>query len=99
MTTDQLQTRIKWFLKDLKESYVIAEDTTLDTRLFAVRSAKHVFELLWRLVCHDIYFLWERIDFLTENNEETLIKVPFNVRKKNFLIYENWKIFKIQNEL
>ena len=85
MTTDQLQTRIKWFLKDLKESYVIAEDTTLDTRLFAVRSAKHVFELLWRLVCHDIYFLWERIDFLTENNEETLIKVPFNVRKINFL--------------
>ena len=85
MTTDQLQTRIKWFLKDLKESYVIAEDTTLDTRLFAIRSAKHVFELLWRLVCHDIYFLWERIDFLTENNEETLIKVPFTVNSLLFL--------------
>lgn len=42
MTNEQVQTRVKWLLKDLKENRIIAEDVYLDSRLFAVRSAKHV---------------------------------------------------------
>ena len=44
MTKEQLQTRVKWFIKDLKDKHVIAEDIELDTRLVAIRSAKHVEE-------------------------------------------------------
>lgn len=50
MTNEQLQTRVKWLLKDLKEHHIIADDVFLDNRLFAMRSAKHVnsyFELLF----------------------------------------------------
>lgn len=46
MTKEQIQTRIKWFLKELKENNVIAQDIELDTRLVAIRSAKHVINTL-----------------------------------------------------
>ena len=36
-----------------------------------------MFELLWRLVCHDIFFLWERIEYLSSTEDETVAKVPF----------------------
>jgi hypothetical protein len=84
MTKEQLQTRVKWLIKELKDHYIIADDIQLDTRLFAIRSAKHVFELLWRLVCHDIFFLWERIDFLSNQDESLLISVPFTVGRLVF---------------
>ena len=42
MTNEQIQTRVKWLLKDLKEHHIVAEDVFLDNRLFAMRSAKHV---------------------------------------------------------
>lgn len=42
MTKEQLHTRVKWLLKDLKMYHVIADDVGLDARLFAIRSAKHV---------------------------------------------------------
>ncbi|RMZ96160.1 hypothetical protein BpHYR1_050566 [Brachionus plicatilis] len=77
MTKEQIQTRVKWMLNELKEHKIIANDIILDTRLFAIRSSKHIFDLLWKLVCYDIYFLWIRIDFLSNKNEENLIRVPF----------------------
>ena len=42
MTKEQLQLRVKWLVRELKANFVIAEDVQVDTRLFAVRSAKHV---------------------------------------------------------
>ena len=42
LTKEQLQTRVKWMLKDLIKYRVIADDTGLDSRMFAIRSAKHV---------------------------------------------------------
>ncbi|CAF0998747.1 unnamed protein product [Brachionus calyciflorus] len=77
MTKEQLQTRIKWMLNELKSNKIIPNDVYLDTRLFAIRSSKHVFDLLWKLVCHDIYFLWTRIDFLSNPDEAILVQVPF----------------------
>jgi hypothetical protein len=41
--------------------------------------SKKVFEFMWRLVCHDIWFLWDRIDYLTNQDDQVLAKVPFTV--------------------
>ncbi|KAI0208353.1 hypothetical protein LSAT2_006967 [Lamellibrachia satsuma] len=59
------------------DNKVIPGDVYVDTRLFAMRSADHIFELLWRLVCHDIWFLWERAEYLQQDSDEVLAQVPF----------------------
>lgn len=33
--------------------------------------------MCWHLVCYDISFLWERIGFLSNQNDDILVKVPF----------------------
>ncbi|CAF1164045.1 unnamed protein product [Rotaria magnacalcarata] len=76
LSPEQIRTRCEWAVKHLKEHQVIPEDVQVDARLFAVRSAKHVFDLLWRLVEHDIWFLWERIDFLLQDDAVALLSVP-----------------------
>ena len=35
--------------------------------------------MLWRLVCHDIWFVWERLEFLQIEEQEMLCEVPFKV--------------------
>ncbi len=48
MTKEQVENRIKWLLRDLKENHVIPDDVQLDSRLIAIRSARHVREMnLW----------------------------------------------------
>jgi len=42
--------------------------------------AVQVFDLLWRLVCHDIWFVWERAEYLQHNNPGVLVQAPFKVR-------------------
>ncbi len=79
MTKEQIQTRIQWVLDELKKQNVVADDLALDTRLFANRSAKNVFELLWRLVQRDIWFLWDRIEFLANPDDRVLLQVLFTV--------------------
>ncbi|CAF1939436.1 unnamed protein product [Rotaria magnacalcarata] len=81
LSPEQIRTRCEWAVKHLKEHQVIPEDVQVDARLFAVRSAKHVFDLLWRLVEHDIWFLWERIDFLLQDEAVALLSVP--LKEKN----------------
>ncbi|CAF1414359.1 unnamed protein product [Adineta ricciae] len=76
LTTEQIRTRCEWAVKHLKEHQVIPEGVYVDSQLFAVRNAKHVFDLLWRLVEHDIWFLWERIDFLLQDDAKGLLEVP-----------------------
>lgn len=38
-----------------------------------------VFDLLWRLICHDIWFVWERAEYLQQLDEDVLCQVPFKV--------------------
>ena len=38
-----------------------------------------VFELLWCLVCHDIWFVWERSDFLQQSDDGSLLSKQFTV--------------------
>lgn len=77
LSDTQKVTRMDWIMEELKKCKVVPEDVHVDTRLFAMRSADHVFELLWRLVCHDIWFVWERLEFLQHERDDTLTEVPF----------------------
>ena len=45
-----------------------------------------IFELLWRLACHDIWFVWDRAEYLRQDSDEVLAAVPFKVSRK-YLIY------------
>jgi len=42
---------------------------------------------LWRLVEHDIWFLWERIDFLLQDDVKALLEVPLKVFEIEFNRY------------
>ena len=42
MTKEQLQTRIKWIIRDLKEENILRNEFQVDTSLVAAKSAKHV---------------------------------------------------------
>ncbi|XP_071830490.1 uncharacterized protein [Apostichopus japonicus] len=77
LTQQQKTTRVEWIVKELKESGVIPDDMYVDCRLFAMRHADHVFDLLWKLVSHDIWHTWERLEYLTLDNNETLTEIPF----------------------
>lgn len=77
LTDQQKQTRVDWVVEELKKKNVIAEDVYVDTRLFAMRSADQVFDLLWRLISHDIWFLWERAEYLQVDDLDILTQVPF----------------------
>lgn len=39
-----------------------------------------VFELLWCLVCHDIWYVWGKSFFLQQANGKQLVSEPFSVR-------------------
>ncbi|XP_041471768.1 uncharacterized protein LOC121421175 isoform X1 [Lytechinus variegatus] len=77
LTHQQKATRMEWIVKELKENEVIPGDIFVDFRLFAMRHAEHVFDLLWRLVSHDIWFTWDRLEYLTTNDDRILCEVPF----------------------
>jgi hypothetical protein len=46
-----------------------------------------VFDLLWRLISHDVWFVWERLEFLQHEDMDVICQVVFKVscRRKN-----NW---------
>nr|XP_054761378.1 uncharacterized protein LOC129267777 [Lytechinus pictus] len=77
LTHQQKATRMEWIVKELKENEVIPGDIFVDFRLFAMRHAEHVFDLLWRLVSHDVWFTWDRLEYLTTNDDRILCEVPF----------------------
>ena len=35
--------------------------------------------MLWRLISHDIWFLWERAEYLQVEDMDVLTQVPFKV--------------------
>uniref|UniRef100_K1PBN7 Uncharacterized protein n=1 Tax=Magallana gigas TaxID=29159 RepID=K1PBN7_MAGGI len=77
LSQQQKQTRVDWIVDELKKSSVLPADVSVDTRMFAMRSADQVFDLLWRLICHDIWFVWERAEYLQQLDEDVLCQVPF----------------------
>jgi len=38
-----------------------------------------VFDLLWRLISHDIWFVWERVEYLQVEDLDVLTQVAFKV--------------------
>ncbi|CAH1786443.1 unnamed protein product [Owenia fusiformis] len=70
-------TRVEWILRELQTCNIVPGDMFIDARLFAMRSADQIFELLWRLVSHDIWFVWERAEFLQHKDDDILCEVPF----------------------
>eukprot|EP00794_Sanderia_malayensis_P010823 gene10823-11975_t len=77
LTLAQKETRVEWMMEELKRHEVIPEDVFIDSRMFAMRSAEQVFELLWCLVCHDIWFVWERSEYLQQEDDGALLSKPF----------------------
>ncbi|ESO91608.1 hypothetical protein LOTGIDRAFT_233395 [Lottia gigantea] len=77
LTAQQKITRVDWIVDELKACKVIPEDVHVDSRLFAMRSTDHVFDLIWRLISHDIWFVWERVEFLQHDDIDILTQVPF----------------------
>ncbi|KAI8781208.1 hypothetical protein BgiBS90_018559 [Biomphalaria glabrata] len=77
LSPQQIQTRINWAIEELKKCEILPNDVYVDSRLFAMRNADHVFELLWRLICHDIWFLWERYEYLQHDDPQIITQVPF----------------------
>lgn len=41
---------------------------------------EQVFDLLWRLISHDIWFVWERLEYLQHEDGDIITMVPFQVR-------------------
>ncbi|XP_055998277.1 uncharacterized protein LOC125647533 isoform X2 [Ostrea edulis] len=77
LSQQQKQTRVDWIVDELKKASILPSDVMVDTRLFAMRSADQVFDLLWRLISHDIWFVWERAEYLQQLDEDVLCQVPF----------------------
>ncbi|KAH9518692.1 hypothetical protein Btru_005995 [Bulinus truncatus] len=77
LSPQQIQTRINWAVEELKKCEILPHDVYVDSRLFVMRNADHIFEMLWRLIIHDIWFLWERYEFLQHEDPKIITQVPF----------------------
>ncbi|KAK7491465.1 hypothetical protein BaRGS_00017294 [Batillaria attramentaria] len=77
LSQQQCQTRVDWVLEELKNCSVLPNDTHVDARMFAMRSADHVFDLLWRLISHDVWFVWERLEYLQHEDMDVISQVLF----------------------
>ncbi|XP_059170627.1 uncharacterized protein LOC131952123 [Physella acuta] len=77
LSQQQVLTRVQWMVDELKQCGVLPNDVYVDPRMFAMRSADHVFEVLWRLISHDIWFVWERYEFFQLDDPDIITQVPF----------------------
>ncbi|PAA55755.1 hypothetical protein BOX15_Mlig030254g2 [Macrostomum lignano] len=98
LTQQQKVTRSEWVVKELKRWRIVPDSYQMDFKLFAARNSEEVFELLWELVSHDIWFLWERMEFLQHPEAAVLtqcvftwIPDPIDVtkQKKKFKVTKN----------
>lgn len=78
LTEEQKITRVEWMVRELKDKKIILPEVRIDTQMFAMRSSTQVFELLWCLVCHDIWYVWEKSFILQQADERELISEPFS---------------------
>ncbi|XP_065056315.1 uncharacterized protein LOC135684610 [Rhopilema esculentum] len=88
----QKETRVEWMVQELKHHEIIPQNFKIDARMFAMKDTDQVFNLLWSLVCNDIWFVWERSDFLQQKDENTLLSKQFTwappVTQQNTQAYE-----------
>lgn len=77
LTRQQKETRAEWILNELKQCEVVPADATLNCKMFAANSAEQIFDLLWYLVSHDIWFVWERMEYLQQTDISILCEHPF----------------------
>ena len=55
--------------------------TIFDIKYLGIISVRQqVFDVLWCLVCHDIWFVWERSEFLQQAEGQALTSKAFTVR-------------------
>ncbi|CAB3979397.1 hypothetical protein pdam_00015502 [Paramuricea clavata] len=78
LTQQQKITRVEWMLRELKENNIILPEVKIDTQMFTMRSSTQVFELLWCLVCHDIWYVWEKSFTLQQTGGRELFAEPFS---------------------
>ncbi|CAK8680159.1 unnamed protein product [Clavelina lepadiformis] len=77
LTQAQKMSRVEWLVEELKKSEIIPDDVRIDCRLVAMKVGDHVFDLLWRLIAHDIWFTWERMEYLQLDDDKALSDIPF----------------------
>ncbi|XP_028403348.1 uncharacterized protein LOC114526043 isoform X2 [Dendronephthya gigantea] len=77
LTQQQKITRVEWMLRELKQNNIILPEVKIDTQMFAMRSSTQVFELLWCLVCHDIWYVW-KASFMLQQTGRDLVAEPFS---------------------
>lgn len=77
LTKNQRETRAEWILSELKQCEVIPEEATINFKMFAANSAEQIFDFLWYLVSHDIWFVWERMEYLQQTDHNILCEYPF----------------------
>jgi hypothetical protein len=63
ITVQQKITRTRWMVEEFKKRGIITEGVFVDGKQFASCCPDHVYHLLWQLVSHDIFFVWERLEF------------------------------------
>ena len=64
VTQSQISTRVEWVIKELKANNLLSSKKDIDARMLAMKSADEIFGLCWMLVTQDIYFLWDRQEYL-----------------------------------
>ncbi|XP_046854062.1 uncharacterized protein LOC124447210 [Xenia sp. Carnegie-2017] len=65
-------------LKELQETKIISSSFKLDAQMFSMRSSRQVFELLWCLVCHDIWFVWSKSNDLQQTKARRILGTAFS---------------------
>ena len=99
LTQQQRTTRAEWILEELKKCQIVPKDATINCQLLGAKSPDQLFDFLWLLVCHDVWFVWERSDFLMLNDLETLCKHEFNWIPKLQLASQTRKRYKETSNL
>ncbi|XP_015208239.2 uncharacterized protein [Lepisosteus oculatus] len=78
LTQQQVITRVEWFVDELKKAGVVPEHDIINCYAIATtKNPKHVFDLLWKLITHDIWFIWEYSRQPLLADDKLLCVVPF----------------------
>lgn len=81
------QNQVLKLIRELKQNGNLSENVS-----FAMRNADQIFDLLWRLVCQDIVYVWKQGAIILRNeSEEALLVAPFQMfdEESNSVCREN----------
>ncbi|KAM3924789.1 uncharacterized protein RB166_008143 [Leptodactylus fuscus] len=77
LTQQQIITRVEWFVREMRNNDVIPKSSTINCKSIALQSPKHVLNILWKLVSHDLLFTWKRSSKLMHIDDQVVCSVPF----------------------